>query len=199
MKRQRQTRTSWLGRLIRGRRPDRNPLRRASDRAETAILAILMATFLAGAPFVALVASDRAYAWALHIEQAQQATFRQVPAVLLKVPAAGDWLTSDGLANARWTAPDGRPCTGQVQAPAGSAAGSTVLVWTTPDGTITSQPMQRAQVSNTAVLTAIAAVGGLAVALAFLGWAIRWALDRRRLAGWDADWLANGPRWTTRR
>ena len=35
----RQVRTSWLARLIRGLRPDRNPLRRGIDRAETAILA----------------------------------------------------------------------------------------------------------------------------------------------------------------
>ena len=199
MKRQRQPRTSWLGRLIRGRRPDRNPLRRASDRAETAVLAILMVMFLASAPFAARFASGCAYAWALHTAQTQQATFRQVPAVLLTDPSASDWLASDGLADARWTAPDGRRRTGQVPAPAGATAGSTVLVWTTPDGTITSRPMQRTQVSNTAVLTAIAAVGGLAVTLTFLGWAIRWALDRRRLAGWEADWLTNGPRWTTRR
>jgi len=199
MKRQRQPRTSWLGRLIRGRRPDKNPLRRASDRAETAVLAILMVMFLASAPFVARFASNSAYGWALHTARTQQATFSQVPAVLLNVPSTGDWLASDGLADARWTAPDGRTRTGQVPAPAGATAGSTVLVWTTPDGTITSRPMQRTQVSNTAVLTAIAAVGGLAVALTFLGWAIRWALDRRRLAGWEADWLTNGPRWTTRR
>ena len=163
------------------------------------VLAIWMAMFLAGAPFVAWVSSGWAYAWSLHAEQVQQATFRQVPAILLTVPSAGDWLASDGLADARWTAPDGRPRTGQVTAPVGATAGSTVQVWTTPDGTITSQPMQSAQVSNTAVLTAIAAVGGLAITLAFTGWTIRWALDRRRLAGWEADWLANGPRWTTRR
>ena len=199
MKRQRQPRTSWLGRLIRGRRPDRNPLRRPSDRAETAVLAILMAMFLAGAPFVARVASNWAYAWSLNAEQAQQATFRHVSAVVVKIAPAGDWLESGSVADARWTAPDGRARTGQVPVPVGTMAGGTVLVWTTPDGTITSQPMQRVQVSNTAVLTAIATVGGLAVLLIFLGWAIRWALDRRRLAGWEADWLANGPRWTTRR
>jgi hypothetical protein len=44
-----------------------------------------------------------------------------------------------------------------------------------------------------------AAVSGLAVLLAVAGWLARPSLDRRRLAGWDADWLATGPRWSPRR
>ncbi len=43
------------------------------------------------------------------------------------------------------------------------------------------------------------AVGGLAVVLAIAGWLVRRCLDRRRLSGWDAGWLANGPRWSPRR
>jgi len=31
-----------------------------------------------------------------------------------------------------------------------------------------------------------------------LAWAGRWALDRRRLAGWEAAWAAVGPLWTRR-
>ena len=38
-----------LGRWLRGRRIDRNPLRRGSDRAQTAMLGLLLAAFLAGA------------------------------------------------------------------------------------------------------------------------------------------------------
>ena len=40
-----------LGRFVRERRFDRNPLRRTTDRVETAVLAVLVAVFLAGAPF----------------------------------------------------------------------------------------------------------------------------------------------------
>ena len=46
-------RTSWLARLLRGRRLDRNPLRRGSDRVETVVLGALLAAFLAAAPFAA--------------------------------------------------------------------------------------------------------------------------------------------------
>jgi hypothetical protein len=48
-------------------------------------------------------------------------------------------------------------------------------------------------------LAAGTAVAALAVILAGVGWLTRRALDRRRLAGWDAEWLANGPRWSPRR
>jgi hypothetical protein len=34
--------------------------------------------------------------------------------------------------------------------------------------------------------------------LALAGVLAQWSLNRRRLAGWDADWQATGPRWTTR-
>jgi hypothetical protein len=32
-----------------------------------------------------------------------------------------------------------------------------------------------------------------------IGMLVRRALDRRRMAAWDRDWLATGPRWTPRR
>jgi hypothetical protein len=86
-----------------------------------------------------------------------------------------------------------------VRAPIGAEAGSTVLVWTTLDGTLTSQPLQMSQVSDTAVTYGTGAVSALAVTLLIAGWVTHWALDRRRLAAWDADWLANGPRGTSRR
>ena len=40
-------RVTRLGRFARGVRPDRNPLRRSSDRLETAVLALLVIAFLA--------------------------------------------------------------------------------------------------------------------------------------------------------
>ena len=42
------------------------------------------------------------------------------------------------------------------------------------------------------------AVAALAVVFLIFAWLTRWALDRRRLAAWDAEWLANGPQWTRR-
>jgi hypothetical protein len=52
-------------------------------------------------------------------------------------------------------------------------------------------------VAGRADIVCTLAIVGLAIALIIVGLADRWALDRRRLAAWDADWLANGPSWTS--
>ena len=77
-------RTSWLARLLRGRRLDRNPLRRRSDRAETIMLGTLLAGFLAAAPFAANAAGGWAHASAVRDAQAQRASLVQVTATLLR-------------------------------------------------------------------------------------------------------------------
>jgi hypothetical protein len=41
----------------------------------------------------------------------------------------------------------------------------------------------------------VLAIAALAVTLMVVGW----ALDRRRLAAWDAEWLTTEPRWSPRR
>ena len=113
----RSPRSTWLVRLVRGRWLDRNPLRRGSDRAETAILGVLVAAFLAAAPFVAHAAGSWTYAGSAREAQAQQAALHQVPATLLQAAAP---VASGGYgfdASARWQAPDGHACTGQVFVP----------------------------------------------------------------------------------
>ncbi len=195
----RSPRSTWLSRLVRGRRPDRNPLRRGSDRAETAVLGVLLAAFLAGAPFAAHAAGSWTYADSAREAQAQQAVLHQVSATLLQAAAP---VASGGYgfdANARWKAPDGHVRTGQVFVPGIAAAGSKVMVWVTQAGQLTNPPLQYGQVTGRVVSAQVLAVGALAVTLLIVGWAARWALDRRRLAAWDAEWLATGPRWSPRR
>jgi hypothetical protein len=143
-----------LARLVRGRRLDRNPLRRACDRAETVILGAVIAGFLAAAPFAAHAAGNWAYAASGREAQAQRAGLSEIPATLLQAPAhvtsypgAGSFPPS---VDARWRAPDG--LAGEVRRVAGLPRRLTLRV-----------------------------------------------LDRRRMAAWDADWLATGPRWSPRR
>jgi len=38
----------------------------------------------------------------------------------------------------------------------------------------------------------------LGTVLATIGLLARRTLDKRRMAAWDAEWRATGPRWTTR-
>ena len=186
--------STWLGRLARGLRLDRNPLRRGSDRAETAMLGVLLAAFLAGAPFAAHAAGSWAYATSVREAQAQQAALHQVRATLLQ--AATPWSISEGgaEAQARWKAPDGQVRTGQVFALSGATVGSTVMVWVNQAGQLADSPLLTNQVTGRTDMARVLAVVGLAVALIAIGLAGHGSLHRRRLARWDAEWMATGAR-----
>jgi hypothetical protein len=188
------------GRLVRGRRLDRNPLRRACDRAETIAAVLLIAVFLAGAPLAAWATGAWAHGRAQRAELAQAASRHQVPAAVLAVPAvptAGTWNVAT-VARARWTAPDGRVVTSELTVPDGTTAGASLGVWTTRAGRLTPHPLSRSQVAVLTVAGGLAGAAAIALALALAGVLFRRSLDRRRMAAWDADWQATGPRWTTR-
>jgi len=187
-----------LGRFVRGRRPDRNPLRRGSDRVETAVLALLVIVFLAAAPFAALASSSWALARAHQAQLAERASSYQVPARVLKLEATSGAAYGDPSAHARWTAHDGKVVTGDIAVPLGAAVGSTQWLWTTADGQLTNPPLEDSQVTGQAYVAEGLGVFTLAVLLTVTGLVTRWMLDKRRMAAWDTEWRATGPRWTTR-
>jgi hypothetical protein len=188
------------GRVWRGLWPDHNPVRRASDRAEAAIVAVLLAAFLIAAPLLALAAGHWMYHSGLRAEHAQASAWHAVPAVLLEdaPPLTPSWAPVLPLVRARWTAPDGRRCTGEVRAPAGARVGRTVQVWVSADGWQTGPPLQRSQLTDRVIFTAVAVPAVLGGVLLSVGILAHGMLERRRLAMWDADWRATGPRWTSR-
>src|SRR6201992_834811 len=97
-------RVTRLGRFVRRWRFDRNPLRRATDRVETAVLAVLVAAFLIGAPAAALATGAWMHGMAQRAQLAQEASRSQVTAVVLAVtpptPGGGEELAWQ--AQARW-------------------------------------------------------------------------------------------------
>jgi hypothetical protein len=190
---------TWLRMFLRRWRFDRNPLRRSTDRVETAVLALLVAAFLIGAPFAALATGTWVHGMARQTQLAQQASRSQVTAVVLAVtaPPAGDARLT-WQAQARWRAPDGREVTHEVPVPSSTVAGGKLQVWTDRTGGLTTAPLLDSQVANQ---TAFAETLGVIVAagvLALAGALALWELNKRRMADWDADWQATGPRWTTR-
>ncbi len=194
--------TYCLLRLVRGWRLDRNPLRRRSDRVETVVLGGLLAVFLAGAPFAAGAAGSWTHASGVREARAQRAVSYPVQATLLQ--AASGWDAYLGGASvpeatARWRAPDGELRTGLVYVPGGAAGGSTMLIWVTHSGQQAEPPLQPGQIAGRVELAETIAVVALAVVLAVPGGLAWRTLNARRLAGWDADWLATGPRWSPRR
>jgi len=194
----RKPRVTRLGRFVRGRRLDRNPLRRATDRVETAVLALLVAVFLIGAPFAALAAGAWVHGMARQTQLAQEASRHQVTAVVLTVAAAsaGEELVLE--AQVRWLAPDGREVTHEVPVPSGTVAGGKVLVWTDRTGSFTDAPLSDSQVAEQTTIAEVTGVIATAGVLALVGVLTLWTINKRRMADWDADWQATGPRWTTR-
>ena len=188
-----------LGRFIRRWRFDRNPLRRAADRAETAVLAVLVAAFLIGAPFAALATGAWLHGMALQAQLAQDASRWQVTAVVLTVAAP----TADGeqlawQAQARWRAPDGREVTHEIPVSSGTGVGGKLQVWTDRTGDFTFAPLLDSQVAGQTAAGETLGVLASAGVLTLGGALALWRLNKRRMAAWDADWQATGPRWTTR-
>jgi hypothetical protein len=184
---------------LRGLRPDRNPLRRVTDRAEIAIMVALVIAFCVAAPFAARAAANWSSARSQREIHAQQASFRQVRAVLLQKPVSAEAYGAPLLsADARWTAPDGRIQSGEIAVPAVARAGSTVLVWTDLSGQLVT-PLQSEQVAMRDDLASTVAVAAAIITLIVASCMVHWMLNRRRMAAWEADWLVTGPRWTSHR
>lgn len=196
----------WLGRAaagaaraVRGLWPDRNPLRRSYDRAEALALGGLAVAFLAGAPLAAATAHHISYGLGARAAHAQQ-SWRQVRAVLLTDAPASVYAAETAEVPARWTAPDGVPRTGPVPASPTAKAGTAVMVWVDGSGKPAgATPLRLSQVRMQALLAAILAAVVLAQVLVAVGGAVHWALERRRLAAWDAEWQLAEPRWTRRK
>jgi hypothetical protein len=169
---------------------------------EAAVMVVLIAAFLCGAPLAALAAGRAAAASGSRTVHAQAAWHRVAAVVLRKAPAVAHpmfQVSLEPLVPARWAAPDGTSRTGEVYVPADTAAGSTVPLWTDGSGHPTISPLQRRDVVEGIALAASLTTAGVAAVLAVLGLIARWALDRRRLAAWGTRWAVTGPQWTRRR
>ena len=184
-------------RAVRGLWPDRNPLRRTVDRVEAIVAGGLVVAFLAGAPLAAVAAGHAVYSTGSRAAHAQQATWRQVPAVLAATAPASGFRQYQVTVQASWTAPDGTRQVGAVLAPPGTRAGRAVMVWVDAAGRFTGhQPLQLSQVRGQAVLATVLTPMAVGFILLCAGLMAHAVLGRRRLAGWDADWQVTEPQWT---
>ena len=191
----------WVRRLACRLGLDASPLRRRTDKIATFLAALLLLSFLAGAPLAAIAA----YGWASRVGAAEQRTersWREVPAVLLKsVPASnsfGTGLFGYSWVPARWVAPNGRARTGNLAVELGMAAGRKVPIWVDAAGRPTDVPLTDRAVRERAATLATLAATVLLITALLLAWAGRKLLDRRRLADWELAWAIVGPQWTKR-
>jgi hypothetical protein len=189
----------WLGRKARWIRPDRNPLRRKLDRVEAIIFGGLIVAAAAGAPVAAVTASHWAHTAAARAAQQERESSFQTRAVLLANPSAmmsGYTMTATGSALARWATSAGTARDGVVPVPDGSAKGSTVQIWTTAAGDVTSPPLSPSQVASQGSFAATFAAVCTVLACLVAALATRLVTNRRRMAAWAADWALKAPLWT---
>lgn len=178
---------------------DGNPLRRRSDLIEGWLLPVTIALFVALCPVVAGLTGMWVRADNTAVAHAKL-TWKPVTAVLLRAvpgPAESDhgantWMT---WTPARWTA-DGRQRTGDVPAAAKSSAGTRQTVWLNRAGQPQLPPLTPGQVGDRAAADTLIALAGLAALLTASFWLARRALHRRRLEGWEIEWLTVGPLWS---
>jgi hypothetical protein len=178
---------------------DGNPLRRRSDIIEAWLVPAAVVAFLMLAPLVAGLAAMGVRADNAGVQRVQQ-SWHHGQAVLLKAapgPASSDHggNTWTEWAPARWTA-DGQQHTGEIPVPAGSTEGSRQTVWLDRAGHVMLPPMNPAEVSGTVDTAILLAVSVVAIVVAVSAGLIRWYLDQRRLATWEAAWIAVEPRWS---
>ncbi len=180
--------------------PDRNPLRRAADRAEFAIAALLLVALLAGVPLTALTVARWAAASGLRAERGpgRVAPGAGGPAARRAHAARRPVLPGAVAAGAGPVGQPGRAAHREDRRPPGAKAGSTVMVWIDRPGRLTGAPVAAAGLAGRVLLAAMAAPVALSVMLLVL-WAYAGIfLDWRRMAAWDADWAVTEPQWTGR-
>jgi hypothetical protein len=177
-------------------------MRRGSDRLQAIIRAGLLAAFLAGAPAAVFYVGHGVYASGLRAAQAQAACHR-VPATIVGVTLVATGWARTGpprvLLWVRWAVPGGAWRTGEIITAKRAVTGTTTVVCISRDGGLAGPPLSRDQVADEAVFAVAVAVAAVALLLAAAGRVVSLVLDRRRLAYWEADWLATEPRWTRRR
>jgi len=187
----------WLG-------LDRNPLRRGTDRIETAIRLAILVLLVTAVPAAAIAAGLWADQLASRHARADYASHHQVSAVLL---TSAPGTQAPGASSSRpvvpvlavWVPPGLPERSGQVLAPEGAPKGSTVRIWVDASGAVTGAPADRSDViADVCIAVLLTCIAAPAVLLGVAALARR-ALDRRRLAAWDAEWRSIGPRWTGHR
>jgi hypothetical protein len=178
---------------------DGNPLRRRSDVIAAWLLPTAIVLFFGLCPVLYAVTGMKVRADNAAVQRAE-ATGHHANAELLQAAAGPQ---QSGRGSNTWTvlAPirlveDGRAYDANYPVAAGTPAYTQVKVWLNRTGNLESPPLTKAQVGNRVLADTVVALAGLAVLLAGLAWAIRRVLDRRRLAGWENEWLAVGPRWS---
>lgn len=178
---------------------DGNPLRRRSDVIAAWLTPVAVLIFIALIPVAATVTSSLSHAQNAAVAR-QMPTWNVVQGRLLR-SAPGPAQTDHGgnlwneVVPARWTF-QGRQYAGEVPVLAGSRAGDLHKVYLNNSGQVQTPPLNSSQLADRTDTITFIVVGVLAMVVFVLKGIARRILDSRRIAAWESDWLAVGPRWS---
>jgi hypothetical protein len=190
--------TMWL-KLKRRMACDGNPLRRRSDIIAAWLTPVAILIFLALIPVAAAVTSSVARAENASVAHAMP-TWNVVEGRLLRSapgpvqPDHGGNLWNEAVP-AEWTF-QGHWHTGAVPVLAGSRQGDLQKIYLNDAGQVQTPPLAAGQLADRIDTITFIVLGVLAMVLLTLKGIARRILDGRRIAAWESDWLAVGPRWS---
>jgi hypothetical protein len=169
-----------------------NPLRRREDVLEAWLVLVVWAIVVVGGTLAGVItahAADGVFAQ-------QRAERIPVAAVLVSdTTQPGEKSYYRALAKVRWTLPDGSTRTGNTLVDTGLKAGTHIVIYTDPQGELSTRPPSRSAADlEAAVLGFAAGIGTTGLVLGAGGLA-RLRLDRRRTRLWGSEWAMVGPRW----
>lgn len=175
------------------------PLKRRSDRVEFASRLFLVLALLCAAPVA--VAAGTAVADGLSRTAHQQTVTRVEERATLVADAKGDPTsgTIDVPVQATWLGPDGNAHAGNVTAPIGLRAGSSVSVWLDrSSGTVVEAPMSDAVVTDQSLVVGAVTFLGMVIVGLSAHLAVVAILARRRARRWESGWEQVEPLWISR-
>ncbi|WP_326640084.1 hypothetical protein OG884_35265 [Streptosporangium sp. NBC_01755] len=178
---------------LRLRRFDGNPLRRRSDRIETAAVLMSLLLFAAGL-WPAAGLGRQAYEDGLRAELAAPHR-RLVAAEVVDTVRPAQPGLGERARTVRWTAANGTPRTGQVVLPTAVPVGLRTEIWLDAAGTPTDPPHSRLETVTVAALTAIGVMVWIAMILLLFLVGLRLLLNRYRYAEWERAWSLADQRW----
>jgi hypothetical protein len=184
----------WLSRRLRRD----NALRRPIDRLESGSVFAAVLLVIASVP-LALGFGFAVYQSNLADSARHLAADRYVAATLLQdatSTSVAQGMRSTVPVRAQWNVSPRVRRTGQVNAPNGAVAGSTVPLLIDRHGRQARTPLTGGEALERGALAAMAVVGGFAVLLGALTGVLRWRLNQRRYAAWAAEWREVCPQWT---
>ncbi|GHE25876.1 hypothetical protein GCM10017673_29270 [Streptosporangium violaceochromogenes] len=182
--------TRWATRWLLLHRFDGNPLRRRSDRIETAAALVALVIFVAVLwPAVAL--GRQVYEHGVRAEVVGPGHKQAVVAQVVDPARDARWQAR----TVRWTTAQGDVRTGPTVLAPGTPVGSHTRVWIDAAGRLTTPPPSHAKTVVDAALAVLATAAGVATTLLLCLTGVRKALNRRRDADWERAWAVADERW----